>query len=553
MRRSLGLIWFFFSIQIILAAMGWQILFHAFSFCWIFNTAVQVPACPGECHCQGSETLGVVVDCSRLGRFTIPEDLPPNTTILNLSNNNIFTVGPRDLSGLLRLSHLDLSINNIQLIDHHAFRDLTELKKLYLNGNSLNIVEPVQEEAFIYLSHLEVLDIRNSFTFHTRMEDPPKIWQYLPNLQELYMDGMWVTFGDEFLSLKNLHTLSFSGGFCNVGQITSNTFKGLRRSPIQKLDLCGCNIVSFDGQAFQYIRTVNWLSVAYNPLGKALLDMASGFSIISLQHLDLNQTELRDFSVSLIRDYLCGSKLKSLTLSNNTICQIGAMMSGCFPELEVFSFSYNEVFVRYPDVQDLLNMTKIRVLDMSSQYKYCTNEYDVLQGRRKRNGIDDVHVCEPFEACPIPLPSTLQTIDLSFNGNHLARIPEIVFMTSVNLTLIRAVHTGITNFTKPIYCRHTPSIGEIDVSNNSIEFVNQYAFTKCNWSSVLKLKMGGNVLANLLNVQGEEPFFKPLIGLQVRQYVSVESFYIVWILHGEKQDKAAYLPYHNENKNRVYF
>ena len=182
------------------------------------------------------------------------------------------------------------------------------------------------------------------------------------------MDGVLSKFHSGFLVLRMLRTLHLSG---DISYINSDTFEGLRQSAIQKLDLGGCTIMEFDSQAFKYLRELTWLSVAKNPLYNEVLNMASGSSNISLQHLDLNMTLLTvpydDVFVTLVRDYLCGSALKSLTISNNYIHQLGDVMSQCLPELEVFSCSHNEMFEHTADVLDLLNMSNILVIDFSWQ------------------------------------------------------------------------------------------------------------------------------------------------------------------------------------------
>ena len=114
------------------------------------------------------------------------------------------------------------------------------------------------------------------------------------------------------------------------------------------------------------------------------------------------------------------------------------------------------------------------------------------------------------------MPDTLEILDIFHNGNHLYQIPEIILMSHTNLQTLRAIDARISNITKPIYCRYDPLIQEIDVTNNSINFIHQDVFTKCDWTSILKLKMSGNMLGNLLKTQGSEPFTRPLSRLLVR-------------------------------------
>ena len=142
----------------------------------------------------------------------------------------------------------------------------------------------------------------------------------------------------------------------------------------------------------------------------------------------------------------------------------------------------------------LLNMPYIRVLDMTWQQ-------------------DDTKIVDPSSNFSITMSHTLEILDIS--NNHLPQIPVIVLVTPVNLRLLRAVDAGISNITEPIYCRHTPMIHEIDVTNNSINFIHHDVFTKCDWTSIVKLRMSGNMLRDL----GIRPFFKSFSGLVVRTLI----------------------------------
>ena len=470
--------------------------------------------CPVDVGCHCPPSLGFKIDCSNLGLRSIPRELPDYTTILDLSGNALTSVGSDALAGLTLLNVLDLHNNNLTHINESAFRDLQNLQTLYLQNNKLNITDDsisFSPRTFETLFNLEKLDISNNIQFKSAY--PQEIWKYIPKLEELHMNGIFGTFGEGFTHLRQLNTLSFRTGECTIRSIRNETFAGLSRSPITKLDLENCAIGAFEGPAFKNLPSLSWLSVAQNPLHGNILNMAAGFHNIQLEHLDLNKTYLMDHILPLIKNYLCGSKLKYLTVSNNTLYTFGGLMSRCFPDLEVFSFSNNCIFEYSVDVLDFLNMSSIRVLNMSQQYLEFTRLV------KRESGVSGAHICESFEACPISLPATLRTLDVSLNGNHLPQIPELVFMTNVTLDSVLAIRTGITDLTKPFYCRfHAAVMLELDLTDNKLSHAHQDVFAKCDWSSMLRLKLGGNDLQTLLNEQGDRPFFKPLTGLQVRRY-----------------------------------
>ena len=474
--------------------------------------------CPVDvgCHCLSSPGFGFQIDCSNLGLRSIPCDLPDYTTNLDLSGNTFTSIGADELAGLTLLNVLDLHSNNLTHINMYAFRDLPNLKRLYLQNNRLNITDDsvsLSPHTFKPLVNLEKLDITHNIQFISAY--PNGMWEYVPKLEELYMNGIFATFGEGFTHLRHLNTLSFRTGECIIRSIHADTFAGLRFSPITKLDLEDCSIGAFEGRAFRNLPFLSWLSVAQNPLRSNVLNMAAGFQNTSLVHLDLNKTNLGDHVIPLIKNCLCGSKLKWLTVSSNTIYSLGGLMSRCFPDLEVFSFSDNCIMEHTQDYLDLGNMTSIRFLNMSQQNHYPLPPRLV----RRHSGVYSGHLCERWEACPVSLPETLRIIDISGNGPHLPQVPELVFMNNNTLDRIVAVRTGLIDMTKPFYCRYRPILRELDLTNNSLRFLHQDLFAKCDWSSMLRLKIGGNTLAPILNTQGDRPFLKPLTGLQVRDFL----------------------------------
>ena len=162
---------------------------------------------------------------------------------------------------------------------------------------------------------------------------------------------------------------------------------------------------------------------------------------------------------------------------------------------------------------DWLTMPNIRVVDMSFQSAGATIADHMLQ---KAGALWSTNITDSIGILPVALASALKILDISHN--HFQVIPEIILLTHVRLRILRAVHTDISNINKPIHCRYPTNIQEFDVTNNSINFFHQDVFTKCDWTSTQKLKMGGNMLGNLLSIQETRPFFSPLSGLTVRTW-----------------------------------
>ncbi|XP_010873247.2 asporin [Esox lucius] len=131
-----------------------------------------IPDCPVACHC-----LLRVVQCSDFGWLSVPEQIPSETLMIDLQNNDITEIKEDDFKGMNKLYALFLVNNKISKIHPKAFRDLERLKLLYLSYNHItqipanlpknilelrihdNMISKVQKEAFKGLKSLHVLEM----------------------------------------------------------------------------------------------------------------------------------------------------------------------------------------------------------------------------------------------------------------------------------------------------------------------------------------------------------------------------------------------------------
>lgn len=90
------------------------------------------PKCPFRCQCSRR-----VVQCSDLALTSIPDDLPADTSLLDLQNNKITEIKENDFQSLRDLHALILVNNQITVIHAKAFSPLGKLQRLYLSKNQL--------------------------------------------------------------------------------------------------------------------------------------------------------------------------------------------------------------------------------------------------------------------------------------------------------------------------------------------------------------------------------------------------------------------------------
>lgn len=110
-------------------------------------------ACPPRCECSAQLRS---VSCQRRRLTNIPEGIPTETQLLDLSKNRLRWVQTGDLTPYPRLEEVDLSENLIATLEPNAFASLQSLKVLKLRGNQLKLV-PMG--AFARLGNLTSLDL----------------------------------------------------------------------------------------------------------------------------------------------------------------------------------------------------------------------------------------------------------------------------------------------------------------------------------------------------------------------------------------------------------
>uniref|UniRef100_A0A8C6UAW4 Decorin n=1 Tax=Neogobius melanostomus TaxID=47308 RepID=A0A8C6UAW4_9GOBI len=93
------------------------------------------PKCPFRCQCHRR-----VIQCSDLGLKAVPEDIPDDTTLLDLQNNKITEIKENDFKNLKGLHALILVNNQITVIHAKALNPLSKLQRLYLSKNMLKDV-----------------------------------------------------------------------------------------------------------------------------------------------------------------------------------------------------------------------------------------------------------------------------------------------------------------------------------------------------------------------------------------------------------------------------
>nr|XP_040044963.1 leucine-rich repeat and immunoglobulin-like domain-containing nogo receptor-interacting protein 1 [Gasterosteus aculeatus aculeatus] len=306
--------------------------------CWgaVYLLAVSValssetlPPCPQSCRCNAALQE---LNCSGSQLARVPDDLPPNTKLLNLTRNRITALVQRKFQSLPQLLDLDLSDNIVAVMEVEAFLGLERLVTLRLARNRLKLI-PVG--VFAGLPKLKLLDISSNeilvfidFTFRhltalqfIKATDNELVFishqafAGLTSLHELHLDGCNLTAvpTEAFTQLSGLRSLHFHQlGFATLQNYSFRQLGRLKELVITRSrwletlaanSLFGLNLTSLT------IKQCNLSAVPYVPL----------HPLVYLVYLDLSFNPITDIHGNLFGDML---RLRELHLVGCSLLRI---------------------------------------------------------------------------------------------------------------------------------------------------------------------------------------------------------------------------------------
>ncbi|KAK6304687.1 hypothetical protein J4Q44_G00252730 [Coregonus suidteri] len=207
-----------------------------------------------------------------------PINLPKNVRVLHLQENNIQTISRTALAQLLWLEELHLDDNSISTVgvEEGAFREAVSLKMLFLTKNHLssvpiglpedlkelrldeNRIAVIAEEAFRNVTRLERLLLDGNLL--TDEGVVPGTFQDLVTLRELSLARNSLTYPPPLLPGDVLVKLNFQDNQMNEIPVTA--FEGLRR--LERLDISNNQLQSLTQGVFDGLVSLRQLTVRNN-------------------------------------------------------------------------------------------------------------------------------------------------------------------------------------------------------------------------------------------------------------------------------------------------
>ncbi|XP_077157803.1 toll-like receptor 6 isoform X2 [Paroedura picta] len=411
---------------------------------------------------QPSEATGSFVIYSNSLLNKVPKNLPAETTMLDLSHNNISELQMSDFSYILRLQVLNLSRNVICELDFSVFQYNVDLKHLDLSHNMLRTLSC---HAALSLQHLDLA--YNNYT------DMPLCSEIeMPELQYLGLSAKRIR-GSDFSTLTNLQLDTL---FLSLEDLSEYKAAGI---PVFNMKI---------------LRIVFHPQINFHILADLQLNATESLELFNVR--DDQVDELRMFLLKLSRN----GRLLNLTL-NNMQCSWEHFISilqtvwGTTVEHFVISngawmdatnennFKYTETSLKTLAIKE----TVILTIQADPQYMYrIFSEMNITA--LTISGAKLIHMLCPSK------PSHFTY--LCFSDNILT---DTVFESCDNLTLLETLVLPGNQFTKlrkmSLMTRDMKSLKYLDMSQNLLQ--HEIHGKICHWGEKLvELNLSSNLLSD---------------------------------------------------------
>lgn len=400
-------------------------------------------SCPLICKCTGKtincsnknissfETLNnfpsvqteiLILDYNNLQDVSWIKNLP-NLKDIRLSNNLLTDLNVSDFSALTKLKYLNVSRNNIKTLPKGLFGNRNviqsldfsyneldnidalsgnfgKLKKLYLHGNKLKHIDPVDENI---LPNLEILKASyNEITLREKNYN----FKAFPKLQSIELDNNKIgSLNHYFMKFSNVRRIVLSHNEI----VTIPTVSFAKNFKLQELYL-GSNKLKKQLH-FWFNADVIKLDLSNNEL-----EDFTGYSLCDkFQYIDLSNNKLRTIKPEMFRLL---KNLTSLNLHNNGINFISQHAFESSGNLKYLNISSNDISIGMKELDHAFKpLVSLKTLDMSK---------------------NKILLLPSFSFAGL---SNLETLNL--DGNDLKYIRKNAFANLEKLTSIRISTTSL--------------------------------------------------------------------------------------------------------------
>ncbi|XP_027134789.1 extracellular matrix protein 2 [Larimichthys crocea] len=336
----------------------------------------------------GCAISDVTLTCENAKLMYFPPLAIPELKSLSLEGNNISSIPAEAFNGIPNLEWINLNKNKLTSanIDAKAFKGLKKLRRLYLDGNLLEVVPaglpPTLQELKINENKLEGIN-KHSL-------------QDLSSLVILELEANLLSEGNvDPLAFAPLNQLSY----LRMGR---NHFRTIPQGlPMSLLELYLENnlIEEISEAVFNQTLNLNVISLRYNRLDETRIAPMAWINHRNLESIDLSHNQLY-----LVPSYLPRSLVHLVLVGNNIERIPGYVFAHMDPGLEYLYLSYNkldgegvepESFFGVFNSMVELCLDNNQLITIPSGINEMTNLHFLRLNNNKLRSIPDEGICDP--------------------------------------------------------------------------------------------------------------------------------------------------------------
>ena len=401
-------------------------------------------------------------------------------TKLDVQFNKIKSISPVFFAKFPNLLHLDMSNNNLYLINRDYFLNLNRLEQLNLSNNQILTIE---QSSFGYIIGLRGLNLKNNLVYDLR----GNLFENLSRLSELMLsqNKLESISRSDFAGLSSLKSLDISENL--LKHLQTDSFAEI--SQLSALNLSS-NRIHFLNDSLHILRNISQLDLSYNNVTHvSFADFEN-----SLTYLDLSHNQFSNDIIIRVEN------LKTLSLSNTNADFIVNLNFSNQSRLKNLDLSYNNLTRLRSDF--FANLTRLIKLNLKET---CLVHFEFLS-----------------------LLISIEQINLSNNlvdDTQIADIQYSSFLISVNIG-----NVSMNEF-QPLV---SAFISYVDISHNNLTFFNAITNVDCITHLIMSHNRFYFVLSGQTEIKDFMAYYQRLtfINMDASLVSSMANkvFYFNWIL-----------------------
>ncbi|XP_030853178.1 slit homolog 1 protein-like [Strongylocentrotus purpuratus] len=357
--------------------------------------------------------------CSNKGLKTVPQNLSGDTKVLDLSYNIITKLLNSSFKVYPLINSLDISFNDIRVIESAAFYPLKGLMNLSLFYNQ-RIVLPATS-VFMMSSQLSFLDLTE--TNLTSLPNDTLKWS--PHLDTV------ILFRNRLSSIN----VSSCGMHANIVIMTSNQLKHLT------------------AEYFTFVCHTDILDLRDNPIQSVDPDVIASLHV---RFLNLGACRLSDEVLANIILGISKSDIEGVTIQQGSV---GAFPEGFFDPLNPFLSFFPPAIFRQLSVLQELNLEYCAITNL---HPLVFSGLESLQKLSlEGNNIQHIH--------DDALSGLGQINSINFKGNQIEYLGELMFSNKWKVTNLSLADNKLTHLNRRTFKPIFSSISLLDISMNPID------------------------------------------------------------------------------------